>query len=215
MTIRVLIIDDHNLFRSGVRSLLQREAEFQIVGEAGSAEEGINLAAQECPDVVLMDLHMPGCAGAEAVMKMMARVPKARVLMLTVSEDAQDLMETLRAGAVGYLLKNIETSALVDALHRVVQGESVISPQMTSKLVAGVRKQGNNDTHVREKLSPREKEILGGLAKGESNKEIARNIGLSESTVKIHVQNIFKKLNITSRVQAAVYAVEQGLVSED
>lgn len=213
MAIRVLIIDDHNLFRSGLRSLLQREVAFQIVGEAGNADEGIALAVKESPDVILMDLHMPGCSGAEAVVKMLGKMPKAKVLMLTVSEDAQDLMDTLRAGAVGYLLKNIETATLVDALHRVVAGESVVSPQMTSKLVAGVRKQGGSEYHGREKLSPREKEILGGLVRGESNKEIARSINLSESTVKIHVQNIFKKLNITSRVQAAVYAVESGIVN--
>lgn len=215
MAVRVLIIDDHNLFRSGLRSLLQREPEFVIVGEAGNAQEGIDLVIQENPDVVLMDLHMPGCSGAEAVSKMISRAPRARVLMLTVSEDAQDLLDTLRAGAVGYLLKNIETATLIDALHRVQRGESVISPQMTSKLVAGVRMQASGDSPGHEKLSPREREILASLGRGASNKEIARQIGLSESTVKIHVQNIFRKLKITSRVQAAVYAAEQGLLAND
>lgn len=144
-------------------------------------------------------------------------VPETNVLMLTVSEDAEDLMETLRAGATGYLLKNIETDALVDAICRAAGGESVISPQMTAKLVQGVRNQTKAPTPVleKERLSPREREILGCLARGDSNKEIARNLDLAESTVKIHVQNIFKKLNLTSRVQAAVYAVEHGFGQVD
>lgn len=139
-------------------------------------------------------------------------LPEVRVLMLTVSEDAQDLMDALRGGACGYLLKNIETDALLDAIRRAAQGESVVSPQMTAQLIQGVR----NPVKVagagveREKFSPRERDIITRLAQGESNKEIARALDLAESTVKIHVQNIFKKLNMTSRVQVALYAVEHG-----
>jgi len=210
--IRVLIVDDHTLFRSGIKSLLQRHEEFEIVEEAGDGLEGIKRAKSLQPDVVLLDLHMPGISGREAVKLIVEEVPSTNVLMLTVSEDADDLLETLKAGATGYLLKNIETETLVDAIRRAARGESIISPQMTAKLIQGVRSQNRAAPAVaeKEKLSPREREILSCLARGESNKEIARALELAESTVKIHVQNIFKKLNLSSRVQAAVYAVEHG-----
>lgn len=215
--IRVLLVDDHTLFRSGVKSLLQRHSEFEVVDEAGDGLEGLKRAKSLQPDVVLLDLHMPGVSGLEALRLIAEEVPETNVLMLTVSEDADDLLETLRSGATGYLLKNIETEALLDAVRRAAQGESVVSPQMTAKLIQGVRSQQKPPPSAmeKEKLSPREREILGFLAHGESNKEIARALDLAESTVKIHVQNIFKKLNLTSRVQAAVYAVEHGFGQSD
>jgi two-component system nitrate/nitrite response regulator NarL len=137
--IRVLLVDDHTLFRSGIKSLLQRNDDFEVVGEAGDGLEGIKRARSLKPDVVLLDLHMPGVSGLEAVKVIAEEMPEVRVLMLTVSEDAQDLMDALRAGASGYLLKNIETDALVDAIRRAAQGESVVSQQMTAKLIQGVR----------------------------------------------------------------------------
>ncbi len=212
-TIRILIVDDHSLFRSGVKSLLARQENMEVVGEAGDGLEGIKRAATLKPDVVLMDLHMPGISGREAVQLIREEVPETNVLMLTVSEDADDLLATLRAGAVGYLLKNIEVDALVAAVRSAAQGEAVVSPQMTAKLIAGLRSEKKSDDLVadKEKLTMREREILAFLARGESNKQIARSLAVAESTVKIHVQNILKKLNLTSRVQAAVYAVEQGL----
>ena len=209
--IRVLLVDDHTLFRSGVRSLLQRNEDFEVVGEAGDGLEGIKRTRSLRPDVVLLDLHMPGISGLEAVKVIAEEMPEVHVLMLTVSEDAQDLMEAPRAGACGYLLKNIETDMLVDALRKAAQGESVVSQQMTAKLIQGVRNPPQADPLAeRERFSPRERDILGCLAQGSSNKEIARRLDLAESTVKIHVQNIFKKLNMTSRVQVALYAVEHG-----
>ncbi|MBK7898979.1 MAG: response regulator transcription factor [Betaproteobacteria bacterium] len=209
--IRVLIVDDHALFRSGIKSLLQRHEEFEVADVAGDGLEGVKRAKSLKPDVVLLDLHMPGVSGRDAVRLIVEEVPETRVLMLTVSEDAEDLVEILRAGASGYLVKNIETEALVDALRRTAAGESVVSPQMTAKLVQGVRAQTRVAPAVEhEKLSPREREILGCLARGESNKEIARSLTLAESTVKIHIQNIFKKLSLSSRVHAALYAVEHG-----
>ena len=164
------------------------------------------------PDLVLLDLHMPGISGLEAVKVIVEEVPGARVLMLTVSEDAQELLEALRAGASGSLIKNIEMDALLDAIRRAAEGDSVVSPQMTAKLVQGVREQPKSAQMIadRDKFSPRERDILASLARGESNKEIARSLDLAESTVKIHVQNIFKKLNMTSRVQVALYAAEHG-----
>ena len=209
--IRVLLVDDHALFRGGVKALLQRHDDFEVLDEAGDGLEGIKRARSLKPDVVLLDLHMPGISGLEAVKVINEEIPGVRVLMLTVSEDAQDLMEALRAGASGYLLKNIETDALLDAIRRAAEGDSVVSPQMTAKLVQGVRGQSRGNTQVeRDRFSPRERDILNGLAQGGSNKEIARTLDLAESTVKIHVQNIFKKLGMTSRVQVALYAAEHG-----
>lgn len=215
--IRVLLVDDHTLFRSGIKSLLARQDGFEIVGEAGDGLEGLKRAKSLKPDVVLLDLHMRGMSGLDAVRLIVEEVPESHVLMLTVSEDAEDLLEALRGGACGYLLKNIDTEALVEAIRRAAEGESVISPQMTGKLVQGVRRPVLEAPPLpdKEKLSPREREILAFLARGESNKEIARSLDLAESTVKIHVQGILRKLGLSSRVQAAVYAVEHGLGGRD
>ncbi|MBI1907017.1 MAG: response regulator transcription factor [Rhodocyclales bacterium] len=219
-TIRVLLVDDHSLFRSGIKSLLQRYPEFEIVGEAGDGMEGVKRAGQLRPDVVLLDLHMPGLSGRDAARMITRETPESHVLMLTVSEEADDLFETLRAGACGYLLKNIEAETLVSAIRTAAHGESVISPQMMNKLLTGVR--ADLPTHATpatsiappgeiEKLTPREREILTCIARGHSNKEIARELEVAESTVKIHVQNMLRKLGLSSRVQAAVYAVENGI----
>jgi len=213
--IRVLIVDDHTLFRSGIRSLLQRHPEFSVIDETGDGLEGIKRAKSLQADVVLLDLHMPGISGPEAIRLLREQAPHSKVLMLTVSEDGDDLMRTLQAGAAGYLVKNIETEALTDAIRRAAHGETVVSPVMMGKLVQGMRQQGQPLPPGKEKLSPREREIMGCLARGDSNKEIARTLSLAESTIKIHVQNIFKKLNLSSRVQAAVYAVEHGLGSTE
>jgi len=210
--IRVLLVDDHTLFRSGIKSLLQRNEDFEVVGEAGDGLEGIKRVRSLKPDVVLLDLHMPGVSGLEAVKVIAEEMPEVSVLMLTVSEDAQDLVDALRAGASGYLLKNIETDVLIDAIRHAAQGESVVSQQMTAKLIQGVRNTPKADATggERDRFSPRERDILLSLAHGESNREIAQKLDLAESTVKIHVQNIFKKLNMSSRVQVALYAVEHG-----
>jgi two-component system nitrate/nitrite response regulator NarL len=212
--IRVLIVDDHTLFRSGLKALLGRQPGFEVVGEAADGLEGIKRAKALKPDVILLDLHMRGLSGREAVKTLSEEVPESHVVMLTVSEDADDLIETLRLGASGYLLKNIDTQMLLDSIRRAAEGESVVSAEMTSKLVRGIQANPRLEAQPadRDRLSPREREILGFLAKGASNKEIARELQVAESTVKIHVQHILRKLNLTSRVQAAVYAVEAGLV---
>ncbi|MDR2875233.1 MAG: response regulator [Methylobacillus sp.] len=210
--IRVLIIDDHSLFRSGIRLVLERQDDFELVGEAGNGLEGVKHAKRLSPDVILLDLHMPDLSGLETIPLLQDEAPDAQIVMLTVSEDAEDLLEALRMGARGYLLKNIETDFLLQSIRRAAAGESVMSPHMTGKLADAMRapiRGGADDV----KLSPREKEIIVKLARGDSNKEIARELKLSESTVKIHVQGILRKLNLASRVQAAVYAVEHGLVA--
>lgn len=215
--IRVLLVDDHALFRSGIRSLLQRNPEFEVVGEAGDGMEGVKRAGQLRPDVVLLDLHMPGLSGRETARMITKEVPESHVLMLTVSEDADDLLETLRAGASGYLLKNIAADTLIAAIRTAAHGESVVSPEMMAKLLKSVGAEPGRGTLTdaktahRDKLTPREREILAFIARGQSNKEIARELAVAESTVKIHVQNMLRKLNLSSRVQAAVYAVEHGI----
>lgn len=214
--LRILIVDDHSLFRSGIKLVLQRQEDFSVVGEAGDGLEGVKRAKQLKPDVVLLDLHMPGTGGLEALRLLAEEVPTVQVLMLTVSEDAEDLLEALRSGARGYLLKNIDTEFLVDSIQRAARGESVMSHELAGKLADAMRqppKEARNGSSAG-KLSPREREIIVMLARGASNKEIARKLDLAESTVKIHVQGILRKLNLASRVQAAVYAVEHGLVPE-
>lgn len=215
--ISVLLVDDHTLFRSGVRSLLQRNPRFDVVGEAADGVDGVKRALQLRPDVVLLDLNMPGMSGIETLQLMLQDRPGAAVLMLTVSEEADDLAAALQAGARGYLLKNIDADYLTRAVERAAAGESVLAESLAGKLFAHVQRGGaaRPPTPVSEldKLTPREREILACLARGESNKVIARALDLAESTVKIHVQNILKKLNLSSRVQAAVFAVEHGLQS--
>lgn len=214
--IRVLMIDDHTLFRSGIKLLLQRQEDCEVIGEAGDGSSGVEKAKQLQPDVILLDLHMQGLNGLETIPKLREAIPKAQIIMLTVSEDSDDLLEALRAGARGYLLKNIETEFLVDSIRRASRGESVMSTQMAGKLADSMRQPGIGlaSNISPEKLTRREKQIIMRLAKGASNKEIARALEVTESTVKIHVQGILRKLNLTSRVQAAVYAVEHGLVAE-
>lgn len=209
--LRVLLVDDHKLFRSGVKALLARQPDIEVVGEAADGLDGVQQARQLRPDVILLDLHMPGVSGRDAVRTLSEELPGTRVLMLTVSEDADDLLDTLHAGAAGYLLKNIDAEYFVDAIRRAAGGDSVVSPEMTGKLVAGLKRAAAAPVPEKDLLTAREREIVAALARGASNKEIAREFELAESTVKIHVQNILRKLNLTSRVQAAVYAVKHGM----
>jgi len=213
--VSVLLVDDHTLFRSGIRSLLQRNPDFTVVGEAADGVDGIKRAKQLRPDVVLLDLNMPGMSGLETLQLLLEDCPHTAVIMLTVSEEAQDLTAALQAGARGYLIKNIDADYLVRAIRRAAGGEPVLAEAMTTKLVAqmqsGAASHRPTPPSDIDRLTPREREILVCLARGESNKMIARTLDVAESTVKIHVQNILKKLNLASRVQAAVYAVEHGM----
>jgi two-component system nitrate/nitrite response regulator NarL len=211
--IRVLLVDDHSLFRSGIRSLLQRHPEFMVVGEAADGVEGIKRCKQFKPDVVLLDLHMPGMSGVETLQLMQQDCPNMAVIMLTVSEESEDLALAMRAGAQGYLIKNIETDYLLRAIRRAHAGEIVVAEALTGKLVAQMQMTSyERPLSEIDKLTPRERDILACLALGESNKFIARKLDLADSTVKIHVQNVLKKLKLTSRVQAAVFAVEHRML---
>lgn len=219
--IRVLVVDDHPLFRRGLLALLGSQPQLRVVGEAGDAGEAQRRAAETRPDVILLDNHLPGVNGVDAIAGLREAAPQARVLMLTVSEDERDLAAALRAGARGYLLKTVDSEALVASIVRVVRGESPVSPEMTGKLVAafqalpGEASAGPSPAAAEgaadpiQSLSPREQEILAHIARGASNKEIGRALDIAETTVKIHVQHILRKLNLSSRVQAAVYAVSR------
>ena len=212
--IRVLLVDDHTLFRRGLNALLAGDARFAVVGEAGDAGEAQRQAAALQPDVILLDNHLPGVAGVDALAGLREVSPGSRVLMLTVSEDEADLAAALRGGAQGYLLKTADSELLASAIERAMHGASTISPEMTGKLVSAfqtLHSSGDAAAPAAEadpihSLSPREHEILGHIARGASNKEIARALDIAETTVKIHVQHILRKLNLSSRVQAAVYA---------
>ncbi|RQH02118.1 response regulator [Paraburkholderia dinghuensis] len=214
MTIRILLIDDHTLFRSGVRALLLRQPDFEVVDEAADGVEGIKRAKQHAPDVVLLDLNMPGLSGLETLQLLVQDLPDTAVVMLTVSEDGDDLTAAMRSGACGYLLKDIEAETLADAIRKAAAGQPVITEHMTAKLVERMRRPVLQPPAPRagdtgEALTAREQEIVQELGRGASNKEIARALDLAESTVKIHVRNILRKLRMTSRVQVAIYAKER------
>jgi two-component system nitrate/nitrite response regulator NarL len=214
--IKVLIVDDHTLFRKGMISLLQQQQGIDLVGEASDGEEGIRLATTLTPDVILMDVQMPGVNGLQAVQAIREAHPEARIIMLTVSEEDDDLFSAVKAGARGYLVKNIGPDQLIKAIYRVAEGEAVIPNVMASKLLTEfgrmARQEGPPPEPKLKLLSPREREILLCLAKGGSNKEIATVLCLSEHTVKIHLKNILRKLQMSSRIQAAIYAHQQGLL---
>ncbi len=230
--IRILVVDDHTLFRRGLTALLARDALLLVVGDAADAGQAIRKAQELQPDLILLDNHLPGVNGVDALPSLREAAPQAVILMLTVSEDENDLAAALRSGAAGYLLKTIEGNDLTAAIQRAMQGDSVVAPEMMSKLVAayrGAAKTQPNNTGLAASnlmpstpasateagmasLSPRELDILRGIARGDSNKEIARDHGIAETTVKIHVQHILRKLDVSSRVHAAVIATEQGLL---
>jgi two-component system nitrate/nitrite response regulator NarL len=223
MTIRILLIDDHTLFRSGVSALLQRQPDLDVVGEASDGLEGVKRAKQHLPDVILLDLNMPGLSGLETLQLLVEDLPDTAVVMLTVSEDADELTDAMRAGARGFLLKSIDADALVAAIRKAASGQPVITEHMTAKLVEQMRKpaqpsapsvQSTARTSA-ETLTARERDIVRELGRGASNKEIARTLDLAESTVKIHVRNILRKLNLTSRVQVAIYAVAQDSMAAE
>ncbi len=216
--IRILLIDDHTLFRSGVKALLQRQADFEVVGEASDGLEGVKLVEQVPADVVLLDVDMPSMKGHEALAQIRESHPDLAVLMLTVSEDCETLGECLKLGARGYLLKKIDQEFLLRAIRSAYSGDSVISPQMMTKFVsqladpeASTQRPAGTDPTV---LTRRERQTLAWLARGVSNKEIARALNLAESTVKVHVQSILRKLGLSSRVQAAIYAIEHKIDKE-
>nr|WP_296749477.1 two-component system response regulator NarL [Thioalkalivibrio sp.] len=207
--VRLLVIDDHPLFRRGVRQLVDIEGGFEVVGEASSGPEGIDLALRLQPDLVLLDLNMEGMDGNQTLRALRAAGCAARVAMLTVSDQEEDLVEALRAGADGYLLKDTEPEELLRQLRHVVDGRLVLTEGLTEHLARAMRRQGQPAPTGQPRLTPREREVLDLIASGLNNKLIARELDLSEGTVKVHVKHLLKKLGLRSRLEAALWAVEQ------
>jgi two-component system nitrate/nitrite response regulator NarL len=209
--IRVLLVDDHTLFRKGLAELLEQRGTIKVAGIAGNADDACRLLAEARPDVIITDLNMPPNGGLSLLRQLVADGWNGPVLVLTVSDAEEDLAAALQAGAKGYLLKDMEPEDVVDAVQRAVRGETVVAPAMTLKLVNLL--QGGNAAATKadtlKLLTAREREILQQLSQGLSNKAIARVLDISHDTVKLHVKHILAKLNLSSRVEAAVFAVEQ------
>lgn len=214
--IRVLIADDHALFRRGLNLVLESEDGIEVVGEAEHGEEAIAKAEDLVPDVVLMDVRMPRVNGIEATARISESVPTTKIIMLTVSDEEEDLYEAIKAGATGYLLKEIAIEEVPYAIRAVVQGQSLISPSMASKLLNEFNTLAKQADEKQQfpvpKLTSRELEVLKLVAQGMSNREIAKELYISENTVKNHVRNILEKLHLHSRMEAVVYAVREKLL---
>jgi two-component system nitrate/nitrite response regulator NarL len=210
---RVLLVDDHTLFRSGLATLLERH-DIEVVAAAGDGEEGYRLAIELVPDIVLLDMRMPDVSGLEVLNRLRKDNFSNAIVMLTTSNEENDLINSLRSGAQGYLLKDMEPAELVSALREVVNGKTMVAPELAGVLARVVQGENVMDEVVEDspfsELTPRELEILCLLAEGQSNKVIARNLGISDGTVKLHVKSILRKLDLHSRVEAAVMAVEQN-----
>ena len=206
--VKVVLIDDHTLFRKGLAELLELSGKINVVGITGDAKDARRLLQDQQPDVIVLDLHIPPADGILLLTELRQEGLTTPVLMLTVSDAQEDLAQALRAGARGYLLKNMEPDEVVDAIHRAARGETVVAPAMTTKLVDLLDGRGNSKGALLGQLTQREREILDYLAHGLGNKAIARVLDISPDTVKFHVRHVLSKLNLTSRVEAAVFAVE-------
>ncbi len=211
--IRVVLADDHDLFRTGLRTLLEEQGVL-VVGEAARGEEAVELVEELAPDVVLMDLDMPGMGGVAATRRIVTTAPMTRVLVLTISDQDSDVMDAIVAGACGYLLKDSSVHDLLLGIESACVGESLISPAIAVKVLQRVRASTADSEateKIRAELSPRELEVLRLIANGKDNAQIARDLYISSKTVKNHISNILAKLQISNRIQAAVYAVKSGL----
>lgn len=208
---RVLIIDDHPLFRRGVSQLLELNQGFELVGEAASGQEGIDLARQLDPDLILLDLNMKGMSGLETLSTMRDLEIDARIILITVSNAPEDLVAAIRAGSDGYILKDNDPDDILKLIDAAMHGQTAISPELTSLLATALREERVLEQRNHASLTERENAILKCLAAGKSNKLIARELDIMESTVKVHIRNLLKKLKFRSRVEAAVWAVAHGL----
>jgi two-component system NarL family response regulator len=213
--IRVLLVDDHALFRRGLLLVLESEDGIEVVGEADDGEEAIRKAEELAPDVVLMDVRMPRVSGIEATRRLAESLPTTRIIVLTVSDEEDDLYEAIKAGASGYLLKEISIEEVADAVRAVMQGQTLISPSMASKLIAefaNLSKVASQRSSVpAPRLTDRELGVLRLVAQGLTNREVAEQLYIAENTVKNHVRNILEKLHLHSRMEAVLYAVREKL----
>lgn len=217
MTIRVLLADDQSLFREGLETLLSVHKDIQVVGQACSGQEAIDLALKFCPDVVLMDIQMPVLDGVGATRRLKQALPDCRVIVLTTFDEKEIVFDALRAGAVGYLLKDVGSAQLAESIRRTARGESILDPSVAAKVVAEFSRVSSLVTAIRpevlpEPLSEREVDILRLIVSGSNNKEIAETLFITEGTVKNHVTHILGKMSVRDRTQAALKARELGLI---
>ncbi len=212
--VRLLLVDDHALFRKGLARLLDSEKGFQVVGEANDGAEAFQKTRDLKPDLVLMDIHMPGTGGIDAIRQITDAFPSIKVVVLTVSEEDKDLFESIKSGAHGYLLKNVSPETLFETLHGVFRGEAAISRKTAAKILNefAVQTRKAPSEPLEEKLSPREEDVLKLLGNGLTNKEIGNTLGIAENTVKNHLKNILGKLHLENRVQAATFALRKDVI---
>ncbi|HSD50079.1 MAG TPA: response regulator transcription factor [Candidatus Methylomirabilis sp.] len=213
--IRILLVDDHLLFRGGIASLLTAEKGFEVVGEAANGQEALEKARELMPDIILMDISMPGMGGLEATRRIKEEIPTVRIVVLTVSDEDQSLFDAIRSGAQGYLLKKMKPQALFSTLRGIMQGEAPLSRVMAAKLLEEFARLARREATPSLRpvnLSYREKEVLQLLSQGKTNKEIATVLTITENTTKSHLKNILEKLHLENRVQAVAHALRQGLI---
>ena len=216
--IRAMIVDDHALFRRGLEMVLEEEPDIELVGQASDGAEAVEKAAESLPDVVLMDIRMPRSSGIEACRAMKEAAPSAKIVILTISDEEEDLFEAIRAGASGYLLKDIPLDEVADAVRAVHGGQSLINPSMAGKLLTEFATLAKRDDEERAqelpapRLTEREMQVLKLVARGMNNRDIAKELFISENTVKNHVRNILEKLQIHSRMEAVMVAVREKLI---
>lgn len=223
MRIKIVIADDHALLRQGIRNVLELEADLQVIGEAGDGEEAVEKVVALVPDILLLDINMPKINGLEVIRRVRQQQKMVKIIVLTMHDDENYVLEVIKAGAVGYLLKDIEPGMLVKAIRVVYEGESFIYPSLAKKLFGEINRQHIRDLEVskvlerskEERLSYREIEVLEMVCKGMSNQEVAKSLFLSEKTVKNHLTNIFRKISVTDRTQAVLYAIKNKIVVID
>ncbi|MEX6219791.1 two-component system response regulator NarL [Providencia hangzhouensis] len=208
----ILLIDDHPMLRNGVKQLISLEPSLQVIGEAGDGKTGIQIAEEQDPDLILLDLNMPGMNGFETLDELRKRELSGRIILFTVSNYSDDLVNALKRGADGYLLKDMEPEELIVALKEAASGKLVVSPTLASVLAESLRDNTTQDDNNIASLTPREADILELISQGLSNKMIARKLDIAESTVKVHVKHLLKKLNLKSRVEAAVWVLQHNKI---
>ncbi len=207
--IKILLADDHAVLRQGLRLILREDPTLQVVGEAANGEEAIALAVAHQPDILIADINMPDMTGLEAARRLRSLCPQTCIIVLTVSDRTEDLLEAFKAGVRGYLLKSAQSQEVLAAIHRVAEGETILPPKLATRLLAELAQ----PTPTPEALTERELDVLHYIAQGLGNKEIAAALNLSENTIKTHVRHILAKLNLRSRAEAAAYAVRMGLAN--
>lgn len=211
MPTKVLIVDDHPVFRSGLRALLSTRADFDVIGEAHNGEEAVTLARDLKPDLILMDVRMPHLTGIEATRLIKKEFPQVRIVMLTVSEEEEDLFEAIKSGAQGYIVKNLASGDVLDLIKQAADGEAAFTPSLAFRTLMAL---GSQKLEKPESLTGREHEVLEQLVLGHRNAAIAKNLGLSEATVRFHLSNVLSKLHVHSRTEAAIKALQQHIVPD-